>query len=227
VAVIDPGPDVESHIRALLSVLEEAEDVSILLTHGHSDHAGGASTLAELLGARILAPPDYSLPDHPSVTVGALHEGDRVETDQGRLDVLETPGHARKHLSFFWREADVLFVGDLLLGRGNTTWVGEYLGCVEDYLASLEKVEASGAGTLYPTHGPPITSPAQAVEKFRRHRLGRLEEVRRLKEARPDADPLEIAEAIYGGEIPRKLMKAAREGVEAALHHLDQPGNPG
>lgn len=225
--MIDPGPDVDSHIRALSSALESAEEVLLLLTHAHSDHAGGAPRLAGRLGAPILAPRSYSLPDHPNVHVQTVGEGDRLETDQGALEVLEIPGHSSEHLAFHWLDAEALFVGDLLLGRGNTTWVGEYLGCVEDYLASLEKVEASGASVLYPTHGPPIRSPARAVEKYRRHRLGRLEEVRRLRAERPGAEPIEIAEAIYGGEIPDKLLKAAKEGVEAALYHLDREGGQG
>ena len=44
--VIDPGPDVEEHVRALVVVLEEAREVRILLTHHHGDHAGGAAKLA-------------------------------------------------------------------------------------------------------------------------------------------------------------------------------------
>jgi len=220
--VIDPGPDVESHIRALFCALKKAETTFLLLTHGHSDHAGGAGRLAGLLEAPIMAPRGFSASDHPSVVVKTIREGDSIETDQGCLHVLETPGHSRDHLTFHWREAEALFVGDLLLGRGNTTWVGEYLGCVDDYLASLDKIEALNAATLYPTHGPPITSPARSIGKYRRHRLQRLEEVRFIREAKPAADAIEIAEVIYGEEIPSKLLKAAREGVEAALFHLDK-----
>jgi hypothetical protein len=51
--------------------------------------------------------------------------------------------------------------------------------------------------------------------------MDRLEEVRAARWEHPEADPMELATVIYGGEIPPKLAKAARASVEAALFHLD------
>ena len=216
----------ESHIRALSAALEPAREIRILLTHGHSDHAGAACELARRTAARLLAPASYRLPEGVDLPLEILKEGDRVPTDQGGLVALEVPGHTRDHLAFHWVEAGALFVGDLLLGKGNTTWVGEYPGSVEDYLSSLGKVEALGAAILYPGHGPPLTSPSTALERFRRHRLDRLEELRAVRLEHPDADPGELAALIYGSEIPPKLVKAALASVEAALFHLDRQRVP-
>lgn len=202
--MVDPGPDMEDHVRALSAALGPARDIRVLLTHGHSDHAGAAPRLVEMTGASLQT----------------LGEGDLISTDEGDLVALAVPGHSSDHLAFHWPDADALFVGDLLLGRGNTTWVGEYLGCVQDYLDSLQKVHDLGAATLYPAHGPPITSPEDMVERFRRHRLERLEEVRVARRVQPEATAGELARMIYGGEIPEKLKEAARAGVEAALYHL-------
>jgi len=220
--VIDPGPDVETHVRALSRLISGAERITILLTHRHSDHAGGAPALARIVDAPIHAPPSYSPPDGEPVEVEVLREGDRVPTDQGDLVTLDVPGHSRGHMAFHWRDGAALFVGDLLLGKGNTTWVGEYLGCVEDYLQSLDKVESLGVSVMYPGHGPPITRPSAAVDLFRRHRLRRLEEVRQVRERNPGATPEALAAMIYGGEIPEKLARAAVDGVRAALYHLDR-----
>jgi len=220
--LVDPGPDMENHIRALSAALKPAREVRILLTHGHSDHAGAAWALAQQTGASLLAWASYQFPEGTDVTVEMLKEGDRVPTDHGELVALEIPGHTRDHLAFHWVEAGALFVGDLLLGRGKTTWIGEYPGCVEDYLNSLEKVDALGARVLYPSHGPPVTSPASTLELYRRHRLARLEEVRAARLEHPEADPVELATAIYGSEIPPKLVKAAEDSVATALFHLDQ-----
>ena len=42
-AVIDPGPDVESHLDAVRAAAEERGGIGlVLLTHGHGDHADGA-----------------------------------------------------------------------------------------------------------------------------------------------------------------------------------------
>jgi glyoxylase-like metal-dependent hydrolase (beta-lactamase superfamily II) len=180
----------------------------------------------EKTGATLLAPVGYSPPEGFSIPVHPVSDGDRVPTDEGDLVVMETPGHSRDHLAIHWPDADAVFVGDLLLGRGNTTWVGEYLGCVKDYLASLEKIRELNPLMLYPTHGPPIQEPPLAMNRYRRHRLERLRQVGEARAGHPHADPRALAQLIYGGEIPEKLRKAAVGSVEAALYHLDREGMP-
>ena len=110
VVVIDPGPDVEDHVRALSLALKDVPQVRILLTHGHGDHSGGAAALAQRLGSPVHGP--ASTPFSP------LIEGTPIPTDAGHLIPIATPGHTRDHLAFFWPAAGALFVGDLLLGRG-------------------------------------------------------------------------------------------------------------
>jgi glyoxylase-like metal-dependent hydrolase (beta-lactamase superfamily II) len=75
VAVIDPGPDDEEHVRALLSLLGEASKSRILLTHHHADHAGGAQSLAEALGVPAEGP--------PSAGFEVLSPGDTISPDEG------------------------------------------------------------------------------------------------------------------------------------------------
>ncbi len=147
-----------------------------------------------------------------------------MPTSLGEVVAVEIPGHTRDHLGFLWGRADALFVGDLLLGRGATTWIGEYQGCVRDYLSSLDRVEALSSSVIYPGHGPPITNPGLVLERYRRHRLERLEQVRAARLENPSAGAGELAAIIYGGELPEKLLKAARASVEAALFHLDRVG---
>lgn len=178
-------------------------------------------------GGTLLAPAGYAPPEASSIAVHSLSDGDRVATDQGDLVVVETPGHSRDHLALHWPDADAVFVGDLLLGRGNTTWVGEYLGCVKDYLASLEKIRELNPSLLYPTHGPPIREPLVVINRYRRHRMERLKQVQETRAIHPQADPRELAELVYGGEIPVKLRKAAVSAVKAALYHLDRESEPG
>ena len=221
VAVIDPGPDDEEHIRALATSLRGAQEIRILLTHSHSDHAGGAPGLCRVTGGTIHASASLSLGETFDGHLERLRDGDGIPTDHGGLDALETPGHSRDHLAFLWRKGEALFVGDLLLGRGDTTWVGEYPGCVEDYLESLRRIESQEVSVLYPSHGAPIESPAFTVERFRRHRLARLGEIQKARQDHPAASVEELAEVVYGREIPPSLRKAARGSVEAAIFHLD------
>jgi glyoxylase-like metal-dependent hydrolase (beta-lactamase superfamily II) len=214
--LIDPGPDVEEHVRVLSSALSEANELRILLTHGHGDHAGGAAALAKALGAPVYGP--------ASTQFSPLGEGDSIPTDEGELTALSTPGHTRDHLAFLWSRGNVLFAGDLLLGRGNTTWLGEYPGCVADYLASLDRVEALAPAVIYPAHGGPLRNPEATLRKFRDHRLERLQELKAIRAESPNADLDEMVSIIYGGKIPPRMAKAAHSSIEVMLHHLDTVG---
>jgi hydroxyacylglutathione hydrolase len=213
VAVIDPGPDVEEHLRTLRASLHRARRVHILLTHSHKDHAAGAEPLA-----RSLDGPETAL-------YGGGHEdlpeGESVPTDQGSLRTIQVPGHSRDHRAFHWQEEGILFVGDLVLGRGDTTWLGEYRGCVADYLESLEKVRALGPRALFPAHGPPVWKVEEVLDAYRAHRRDRLAHLARLRDRHPEASLEELLEAIYGRRLPPRIRKAALASVEVMLYHLE------
>ncbi len=214
-AIIDPGPDVDSHVRALASRVEGAETITVLLTHGHADHAGAAPRLARELGAPVVGPDGVDGVTRP------LRDDDVVETDDGDLVALHTPGHTRDHFAFHWPMRNAAFVGDLLLGRGDTTWVAEYPGCVQDYLDALVRLDGLELAVVYPAHGPPLDDPAEAVERFRRHRLDRIEQVRAARASHPDADAEGLVDIVYGDSVPRSMRGAALQSLEAVLHHLD------
>lgn len=214
--VIDPGPNEEEHVRALSCALADADDIRILVTHGHSDHSGGAEPLAELVAAPVFGP--------LSAGFLPLGDGDVIPTDEGELVALATPGHTRDHLAFFWLRAKALFVGDLILGRGATTWLGEYPGCVADYLASLDRVQELAPRTLYPAHGPPVRTPGKKLEVFRAHRMERLRQVAEIRKTTPDGSLDEMLLALYGRDLPPRLIKAARSSIEVMLHHLGPTG---
>jgi len=219
VALIDPGPDVEDHVRALFRALEGAHRVEILLTHGHPDHGGAAGPLGEALGARGRI--------HALTGPLALAEGDRIATDEGDLIALDTPGHARPHYSFLHEDSRSLFCGDLLLGEGDTTWVGEYAGAVTEYLSSLGRLMGMELGTLYPAHGAPLRDSRRALERFWRHRLTRIEQVATLRRMHPLVDPTELALRLYGPHPPPGIREAAVLSIRAILHHLGEPTSGG
>jgi glyoxylase-like metal-dependent hydrolase (beta-lactamase superfamily II) len=124
-------------------------------------------------------------------------------------------------VAFHWPEAGALFAGDLVLGEGSTTWVGEYPGALRDYLMALDRVEALGLEVIYPAHGPPLRDPARSISEYRQHRLARIREVAEAREEHPEATPAELAELVYGSKIPEKMKEAAYRSVEVTLTHLD------
>src|ERR1051326_2939330 len=59
VAVIDPGPELEEHIAALVTSLADEQVTHILVTHTHRDHSPAAKALKEATGA-----PTYGFGPH-------------------------------------------------------------------------------------------------------------------------------------------------------------------
>jgi glyoxylase-like metal-dependent hydrolase (beta-lactamase superfamily II) len=156
----------------------------------------------------------------PSAGFSPLEDGERIPTDQGELVTVVTPGHTRDHLAFYWPRAKALFAGDLILGRGDTTWLGEYPGCVSDYLASLDRAQELDPEVIYPAHGPPIWNPREVLGSFRDHRLDRLKQVGRIRSENPDASIEELVSAVYGSKLSPRLVRAAASSIDVMLHHL-------
>lgn len=213
VAVIDPGPDVRAHVRALALAVEAASEVRVVLTHGHADHAAAARPLAEMVGAEIVGP---DLPEVDRV----LSHGDIVETDRGALRAVHTPGHTPEHLCFHWLPARALFAGDLLLGEGDTTWVAEYRGCMTDYLASLNDLRSLELDVIYPAHGPPLEDPEDALTRFEEHKRVRIRQVEDALKALPGADVEALLDHVYGDTIPPGLRAAAARSLGALVDYV-------
>lgn len=219
VAVVDPGPDSAAHVQGLVRALDGAREVSVLVTHAHPDHAPAARTLGAALrtsSARVRVLGPSSLPD-----AAALAPGDVVSTDHGDLIVVDTPGHAREHFAFHWPERRALFAGDLILGKGDTVWVGEYPGCVADYLESLERVRRLRLRVLYPAHGPPLQDPEEALARFEAHRRERIRQVEIALEAHPGADAETLLAEVYGPSLPESVRPAALRSMEALKAHVE------
>jgi hydroxyacylglutathione hydrolase len=108
--VVDPG-EAEPVERALAE--REAARLSILLTHHHRDHVGGARRLRERWPARVIAPPD----DRIEAATERVGDGNCIRL--GRDDaarVIAVPGHTASHVAYV--VADVLFCGDTLFSLG-------------------------------------------------------------------------------------------------------------
>lgn len=224
VAILDPGPDAQPHLDRLVRAVATADTGTILLTHLHADHSAGAATLSGRTGFPI-AGPGRSLGQE-------VKPGDRIETDAGALEAIPTPGHSRDHLAYLLHRDRSLFVGDLVLGKGTTTWVGGYGGCVADYLASLDRIEALEPSRLLPAHGPPLESPREAIRAFREHRLKRIGQVERaLSELGMSGfvtDPSRVEQlvdrlliAVYPSDLPAPAREGAKWSLHAVLEYLE------
>lgn len=216
--VVDPGPDDEGHLRAVLAAVEErgARVATVLLTHGHVDHSAGAARFAELTGAGVRAL-------DPVFRLGAegLTGGDVVEVDGLRIDVVAAPGHSGDSLAFVAPDDGAVLTGDTVLGRGTTVVAypdGE-LGPYLDTLRRLRDVAASGGLTsVLPGHGPVLPRPVEVLEYYQRHRLERLDQVRAAVAGGATA-PEEVVAVVYA-DVDRVLWPAAELSVRAQLAYL-------
>jgi hydroxyacylglutathione hydrolase len=208
-AIIDPGPALPAHVEALANFAAGADIVSILVTHDHPDHAQAAWPLAERLrGAHIFAMGD-----------GTLADGQQIQTDDGPLTAMHTPGHTPDHMAFDWPSGHAVFCGDLMMGGLDTALVAPPEGNLQDYLDSLERIRAREPHIIYPAHGEPITDPAGAIARYVAHRAARQQQVLAVLAA--GARTLEqVADGVYGGTVPPALRDAALLAARAYLDNL-------
>lgn len=210
--VVDPGPDHPGHREAVLEAATGggARVVRILLTHRHTDHAGGAEALTAHTGAAVWA-----------THRGTLRDGQHIAVAGVDVDVLATPGHTADSVSFRVRQADALLTGDTVLGRGST-YLDHPDGRLADYLASLEKLRSllgvEGDLALLPGHGPVHASAAPVVERYLRHRHERLDQVREAV-AFGAGDVDAVTARVYADQ-PAQVQAAARRSVAAQLDYL-------
>jgi glyoxylase-like metal-dependent hydrolase (beta-lactamase superfamily II) len=217
-AVVDPGPLLEDHLRAILDACGHRIAV-ILLTHRHLDHAESAASLAERAGCEVRA-----ADPHWRVGPAGLEDGSEIEVPGGRLSVVATPGHTADSCSLLLTGSDGVtrvLTGDTVLGQG-TTVIAEPDGDLGQYLASLDALEkliaARKVRELLPGHGPVVTAPGEWLAFYRRHRWERLEQVRAALAA-GDRDAAAIVARVYADTDPR-AWPAAEQSVRAQLKYL-------
>jgi glyoxylase-like metal-dependent hydrolase (beta-lactamase superfamily II) len=210
--VVDPGPDDESHLKA---VARQAGVVrAILLTHRHPDHAPGASRLSDLTGAPALA-------FKPEVGETRIRDGEVIEAGGVRIRAVHTPGHTPDHVAFLEENARALFTGDAVLGRG-TSIVDPPEGDMAQYMRSLSRMLSLSPAVIYPGHGPAVWYPTEKLNEYLAHRRMREQQVMEALEDGP-CTPEELVGSIYD-DVPPELHPAAARSALAHLLKLEREG---
>jgi len=174
-----PGEDrILENVRSL--GYEPGRIGHIFLTHAHADHAGGAASLAERLGARVYLselerealenadeealglsiarrngyyPEDYRL--RPCKVNVTLRGDERLRCRDLDLAVIPTPGHSAGSVCFLvdTEEGAALFAGDTVFAGGRISLI---VAPGSDLLAMQESVTHLGGlnvTSLLPGHG--------------------------------------------------------------------------
>jgi glyoxylase-like metal-dependent hydrolase (beta-lactamase superfamily II) len=167
----DPGGDLPRLKAAAAQAGVTIE--KLLLTHGHIDHCGSASILAEELGVPIEGPHEadiywisrlredgerYGVPGRPFTPDRWLVDGDQVTVGELSFDVRHCPGHTPGHVVFHNTESNLAIVGDVLFQGSVGRWDFP-MGNQQHLIASItEKLWPMGDDTAFvPGHGPMST----------------------------------------------------------------------
>ena len=222
-AVIDPGPAIESHIEALRAAVGDRLKW-ILCTHTHLDHSPAAAALKTATGARIAGMPTAQdgRQDGDFAPDRVLAEGDRVTVDGMALRAVFTPGHVANHLCYLLEEQKLLFTGDHVM-QGSTVVISPPGGDMQAYLASLDKLLGLDLAALAPGHGHVIETPHEEARRLIAHRLGREKKVADALSRRNPATLDELVPYAYD-DVSEKLYPVARRSLHAHLIKLEKEG---
>ena len=253
--LIDSGAkdtDVDQHILPALAELGlDLHSIKWLLnTHSHGDHIGGHARIRNLANLSVAAhvssapkvedPVPYAVetrtkfPDHSPAPQCYLQgvQVDRVLEDgeiiAGRLQVIHTPGHDNDCVCWYDIPTKTLITGDSLQGNGTPAQGVGFYKNLEEYLASLQKLQQMPIENIICGHdydeigwnisGAEVVSKAlqccrSAVERYhdfilRQYQAG-------------ISDPVELALALirtHGCAMPEKLFLA----LYTVTQHLEK-----
>ena len=239
--LIDPGPNLDAHLRAILAALGNLPLSAILMTHAHLDHtaltprlvtataapvfAFGAANAGRSARMQALAAQQTA----GSAIIGGsegvdaafkpdflLVDGQTVGFAGLDIGVIHTPGHMGGHLCFAY--GNDLFSGDHVMGW-STSLISPPDGDMTDYLASLARLAVRHWVRFLPGHGAPIADPAARLDELIAHRRAREAAILAALRGAP-ATAHSLTALIYTN-TPPALLPAAARNIMAHLIDLE------
>jgi glyoxylase-like metal-dependent hydrolase (beta-lactamase superfamily II) len=230
VAILDPGPESDKHLAALLSAVTGERVAYIVITHTHRDHSPLAAKLRDAIRAPIVGARPHVARSGVAAGLDASHDvayapdavladGERITFGGSALTAIATPGHTANHLAFALEGQAALFSGDHVMAW-STSVVAPPDGSMTEYIASLEKLRGREERIYWPGHGGPVRDPQRYLRGLISHRRQREAAIL----ARLDGGAMtipEIVAKVYAGLDPR-LVGAAGMSTLAHLEDLER-----
>ncbi len=165
-ALIDAGLGTERSIAGILATIEcEGLDPTrlrtIILTHCHSDHAGGANYFRERFGCRVIAPAgereflERGRDIVPPIAVDrAVDDGDTIEVGALTLTAHCVPSHSEATTAYRvdTPEGRLLFAGDIVFANGVIGLINYTGSDLANYRANIGRLGGLGIDALLPGH---------------------------------------------------------------------------
>jgi glyoxylase-like metal-dependent hydrolase (beta-lactamase superfamily II) len=232
VAVVDPGPDDDSHLSALLAAVDGEQVEAILVTHTHRDHSVGAKKLRTATGARVVGAAPFTPRGDGAAGLDSAHDrdyspdailadGERHKGAGYTIEAVATPGHCSNHLCFALLGEGALFSGDHVMAW-STSVVAPPDGSMRAYMDSLEKVRGRAETIYWPGHGGPVVAPQRYLRALIHHRRQREASILNALKDGPQTIPALVAK-VYVGLSP-SLTRAAGLSTLAHLEDLNERG---
>jgi len=153
-----------------------SEIESVILSHSHPDHIGGAAKIRELTGCRILAhraekewienielqnsqrpvPGFFNLVDTSVKIDDFLTNDQELPIEEGlTLKILHSPGHSKGSLNVLFKENKILFTADSIPLKNDIPNYDSYI----DLVNSLDNIKNNKQyNTLLTSWTPPLTN---------------------------------------------------------------------
>lgn len=159
--LIDPGYSATLYlvIDSIYKLGFKPEDIKYIInTHWHGDHTEATAALADLTGAKTLIGKDdvekakrYFTPD---ITI---KDGDKLSLGNTEILFVETPGHTKGTISFFFntKENGTIYRVGSFGGAGANTLVKDkfdYEDCRAGYLNSIERLSREKVDVFIGNH---------------------------------------------------------------------------
>jgi hydroxyacylglutathione hydrolase len=164
IILVDAGMDGLAVISELEKHIQPEHLETIILTHCHFDHSGGAGVVAEVTGARIaIHEDDAALLNNshasaaqlfgekaPSISPDILLRGGEIFDE---LLVIHTPGHTPGSICLYNADSKTLFSGDTVFPDGSFGRTDLYGGSASRLIESIKKLTLLDVSVMYPGHG--------------------------------------------------------------------------
>ncbi len=175
IILVDAGVDGRAVISELEKHIQPGYLETIILTHCHFDHSGGAKAVAEATGAGIaIHEDDAALLNDSYASVAELfgEEAPEISPDillkggeifDGLL-VVHTPGHTPGSICLYSDDSKILFSGDTIFPGGGFGRTDLYGGSASRLIDSIKKLSLLDVSVMYPGHGDIVKNANEQIK---------------------------------------------------------------